>query len=118
MVDRKMNGGFYYNNILWLSPAYQSLSKSSRNLLHCLVTELRWTRKGKKKTYLNNGHLSFTEIAFKKRFGAVSMTYLKARNQLIEVGFITNSEEAKNLSSSKFLLTSHTAIICFFSLFT
>ena len=88
MVDRKMNGGFYYNNILWLSPAYQALTKSSRNLLHCLATELRWARKGKKNTYLNNGTLSFTEIDFKERFGSCSATYLKARNQLIEIGFI------------------------------
>ena len=88
MMDRKMRGGWYYTNEVWLSPAYQKLTLSSRNLLQCLVTEIRWSGKGKKRIYINNGEVSYTGVDFKKRFGCCSMTYLKARNQLIEVGFI------------------------------
>ena len=81
-------GGFYYQNEVWFSKAYQSLTPTARELLHCFLTELRWTRKGKKKTYTNNRDISFTESEFKGRYGCCSSTYIKARNQLIEVGFI------------------------------
>ena len=81
-------GGFYYPNEVWFSKAYQSLTPTARELLHCFLTELRWTRKGKKKTYTNNRDISFTESEFKGMYGCCSSTYLKARNQLIEVGFI------------------------------
>ena len=35
-----MNKGCFYRNELWFSPAYQSLSLSSRDLLQCLITEI------------------------------------------------------------------------------
>ena len=88
MTARPRKGGFYYSNEIWDSAAYQTLTKSARNLLHCFATELRWTGKGRKMRYTNNGELSFTEIQFKNMYGACSSTYLKARNQLIDVGFI------------------------------
>ena len=81
-------GGFYYSNEVWFSKAYQSLTPTARELLHCFLTELRWRRKGKKKIYTNNRDISFTESEFKGMYGCCSSTYLKARNQLIEVGFI------------------------------
>ena len=87
-TESRINGGWYYTNEVWFSPAYTSLTISSRNLLQCFLSELRWTGKGKKRQYLNNGEISYTEIAFKKRFRSTSSTYIKARNQLIEVGFI------------------------------
>ncbi|SVD34984.1 uncharacterized protein METZ01_LOCUS387838, partial [marine metagenome] len=36
--------GFYYNNELWYSNAYQKLRPAARELLHCLICELRWSR--------------------------------------------------------------------------
>ena len=83
-----MRGGFYYENKIWFSVAYQSLSKSARNLLQCFLTELRYKGKGNNKKYLNNGEISYTEIDFKNRFNSCSATYISARNQLIKVGFI------------------------------
>ena len=80
-------GGNYYNNQLFYSKAYQTLTKSSRNLLHDLINELRWSKIRNRKHYTNNGEISFTEIQYKKRHGS-SSTYLKARDQLIEVGLI------------------------------
>ena len=88
-------GGYYYNNELYYSQAYRSLSKAARDLLHCFLIELRWTWEKspikKKKDYVNNsnhGGVSFTEVQFKELHGYCSATYLNARNQLIEVGFI------------------------------
>jgi hypothetical protein len=83
-------GGFYYNNELYLSPAYLILPIGSRNLLHMLINELRWKKvKGSKaKAYTNNCEVSFTEVDFKELFGSASQTYINARNKLIEVGFI------------------------------
>ena len=81
-------GGFYYPNEVWFSKAYQSLTPTARELLHCFLTDLLWTGKGNKRRYTNNGDISFTESQFNGMYGTCSSTYLKARNQLIKVGFI------------------------------
>ena len=79
-----------YTNELYLSPAYQSLSKSARNLFHCFMNELRFTKGKYKKpsTYTNNGDVSFTVVQFRKIFGVTSQTYFDARDKLIEVGLL------------------------------
>ena len=55
-----------------------------------MFAELKYTGARKKKTfeYTNNGKISFTEYEWKKQRLGASATYLKARNKLIEVGFI------------------------------
>ena len=79
------------NKFYW-SEAYQSLTLSARNLLWCMVAELRFTgeRGNKKKPfqYTNNGSISFSETEFRKQGLGASGTYISARNQLIRVGFI------------------------------
>ena len=77
------------NNLYW-SKAYQSLNKSAQNLMWCLYAELKFSGSRKKGTfgYTNNGQISFTETEFRKNGLGVSQTYLNARNQLIEKGFI------------------------------
>lgn len=84
------NGGFYYNNELWFSKAYQKLNESSIRLLHCFLIERRWNPKTKEVT--NNGSISFTEVQFREIFGYTKTTYIKARNQLIECGLIKQTE--------------------------
>ena len=87
----KKKKGFYYTNDVWFSPAYQSLSNATRDLLQCMLTEFRRNRDKKSSSgwrVINNGEISFTEIDFKKLTGKCSSTYLSARNKLIEVGFI------------------------------
>ena len=81
---------FLLTNDLYWSKAYQSLTTSARNLLWCMVQELRFTGSWKKGTheYCNNGKISFTEIEFRKQGLGCSATYIKARNKLIEVGLI------------------------------
>ena len=78
------------NNNLYWSKAYQSLTISARNLMWCMVAELRFTGSRKKRTfaYTNNGKISFTEYEFKAQGLGASETYIRARNQLIRVGFI------------------------------
>ena len=77
-----------YTNELYFSPAYQSLSKSARNLFHCFMNELRFTKGKYRKPsiYTNNGDISFTVVQFKEMFGVTSQTYFNARDNLIEVG--------------------------------
>jgi len=79
-------------NELYWSNAYQSLTLSARNLLWCMVSELKFTgKRGSKKhpfVYTNNGDIAFTEYEWKKQGLGASGTYLKARNQLIKVGLI------------------------------
>jgi len=77
-------------NRLYWSEAYQSLTLSARNLLWCMVAELKFSGSRTKKTfeYTNNGKISFTEYEWKEQGLGASATYLNARNKLIEVGFI------------------------------
>ena len=91
----KKKKGFYYLNEVWFSPAYQSLSNATRDLLQCMLTEfkrekikIKSERFSNEWVVINNGEISFTEVDFKKLTGRVSATYLNARNKLIEVGFI------------------------------
>ena len=55
-----------------------------------MFAELKYTGSRKKKTfaYTNNGKISFTEYEWKKQGLGSSSTYLNARNQLIEAGWI------------------------------
>ena len=81
--------GSYFESEWLFSPAYMELPKSARDLLHCLIFELRFTQGNKKQfSFTNNGDISFTENQFKKEFGYASNTYLKARNRLIRNGLI------------------------------
>jgi len=70
------------------SDAYVDLPKSARDLLHCLVFELRYKTHKRGLSYYNNGDVSFTEIQFKEEFGYASNTYITARNKLIRNGLI------------------------------
>ncbi len=87
-MNLSKNSGWWYPNEVWFSKAYQDLTPAARELLHCMFNELRWSGKGNKKRYTNNGVISFTESQFNGVYGSCSSTYLKARNLLIEVGFI------------------------------
>jgi len=89
----KMKKGAFYHNEIWFSPAYQALSPRARDLFQCFLTELKKV-KGKKHRHrsqnwqvVNNGNISFTEKEYKAMTGSDS-SYIKARNKLIEVGFI------------------------------
>ena len=82
--------GFFFKAELLFSDAYVDLPKSGRNLLHCLVFELKFVKNKRKGrySYPNNGSVSFTEIQFKEEFGCASNTYITARNRLIHNGLI------------------------------
>jgi hypothetical protein len=79
------------NKFYW-SEAYQSLTISGRNLLMCMVAELRFSgfrgSKSKPFSYTNNKKISFSEAEFHKQGLGASGTYISARNKLIRVGFI------------------------------
>ena len=80
---------YFFKQELLLSKAYTDLPKSARDLLHCFVFELKYSKgRGKRYVYYNNGEVSYTEIQFKEEFGRVSNTYLTARNRLIKNGLI------------------------------
>ena len=83
--------GLYYSNELFMSKAYQELTPSARNLLQCLISELRWyprKSKGVGKRFRNKGEVSMSERQFIEYFQCSKDTYLRARNQLIKNGFI------------------------------
>ena len=90
MAKYKRLAGYFFRAELLLSDAYLDLSKSARDLLHCLVFELKFVKNKRtgRYSYPNNGSLSFTEIQFKKEFSSASNTYLLARNRLIRNGLI------------------------------
>ena len=95
-IKIKMKKGCFYRNDVWFSPAYQKLSLSARDLLQCLYTEISKAKIKRSWIAFKNGELSFTESEYKILTGRCSTTYLNARNQLIEVGFIEITHRGGN----------------------
>ena len=90
MAKNRRFAGYFFRAELLFSDAYVDLPKSGRDLLHCLVFELKFVKNKRKGrySYPNNGSVSFTEIQFKEEFGFASNTYITARNRLIHNGLI------------------------------
>ena len=90
MAKNRRFAGYFFRAELLFSDAYLDLPKSGRDLLHCLVFELKFVKNKRKGrySYPNNGSVSFTEIQFKEEFGCASNTYITARNRLIHNGLI------------------------------
>ena len=90
MAKNRRFAGYFFRAELLFSDAYMDLPKSGRDLLHCLVFELKFVKNKRKGrySYPNNGSVSFTEIQFKEEFGFASNTYITARNRLIHNGLI------------------------------
>ena len=104
------NAIFPFKAELLFSDAYVDLSKSARELLHCFVFELKYTRHKRGVSYYNNGDVSFTEIQFKEEFGYVSNTYITARNRLIRNGLVRQTyrggSHRGDMATYKILITS------------
>ena len=91
--NQKPQWGVWYTNELYYSSAYQALTLSARNLLHCLMSEVDVkSAKSRKRSdahiYPNNGEISFTQSQFMSQFHCVKQSYINARNLLIKVGCI------------------------------
>ena len=106
----RVNAGFFFKYELLFSTSYLELTKSARDLLHCLTMELKFSRKDNRISYPNNGSVSYTEIQFKEEFGRASNTYLTARNQLIKNGLIRQTYRGGmcrgDMATYKILITS------------
>ena len=104
------NAGYFFKGELLFSDAYVDLPKSARELLHCFVFELKYTRHKRRVSYYNNGDVSFTEIQFKEEFGCASNTYITARNRLIRNGLIRQTYQGGfcrgDMATYKILITS------------
>ncbi len=101
---------FPFKAELLFSDAYVDLQKSARDLLYCLIFELKYTRHKRGVSYYNNGDVSFTEIQFKEEFGCASNTYITARNRLIRNGLIRQTYQGGfcrgDMATYKVLITS------------
>ena len=95
-IKVKMNKGCFYRNDIWFSSAYLSLSISSRDFLQCLVTEINKAKVKGKWVSLRNGELSFIESDYIKLTKRSKQTYINARNQLIQTGFIKMTHRGGN----------------------
>ena len=80
--------GFYYHAFMRLSPAYQELSISARNLLFLMNVSVKFDWVKNEKHYRNNGRIGLPESEFSKYYNCASQTYYNARDQLITNGFI------------------------------
>ena len=105
------NAGFIFKAELLFSDAYVDLPKSGRDLLHCLVFELKFVKNKRtgRYSYPNNRSVSFTEIQFKEEFGYASNTYITARNRLINNGLIKQTHRGGmcrgDMATYKILIT-------------
>ena len=95
-IKVKMNKGCFYRNDIWFSSAYLSLSISSRDLLQCLVTEINKAKVKGEWVSFRNGELSFIESDYIKLTKRSKQTYINARNQLIQTGFIKMTHRGGN----------------------
>ena len=106
------NAGYLFKAELLFSDAYVDLPKSGRDLLHCLVFELKFVKNKRtgRYSYPNNRSVSFTEIQFKEEFGYASNTYITARNRLIRNGLIRQTYRGGfhrgDMATYKILITS------------
>ena len=102
--------GFFFKAELLFSDAYVDLPKSARDLLHCLIFELKYTKSKRGVSYYNNGEVSFSEIQFIEEYGCASNTYLLARNRLIRNGLIKQTYQGGtcrgDMATYKVLITS------------
>ena len=81
---------FLLRQDFYWSPAFQEILKmrSAVNLLIAMIEEMRFKKVMNSRKWLNNGSISFTEPEFFNEGLGSSSTHLRARNKLIEVGFI------------------------------
>jgi len=80
--------GFYYPVFMRLSPAYQELAISARNLLYLMAITAKFDWVKNEKHYRNNGRIGLPESEFRRYYNCVSQTYYNARDQLITNGLI------------------------------
>lgn len=92
--------GNYYWNECWFSKSYLTLPAKARDLLMCLLTELKKekVRVGKREKWaiVNNGDVSFTESSFRKLVGCSKETYRRSIHQLIGRGLIELTYQGGN----------------------
>ena len=89
---------FRYTNELYFSPAYQSLSKSARNLFHCLRNELRWPKgqHKKKRAYTNNGDVSCTIVQFREKRSGGGPSLMNAGVYLMEMDILEHLDRGQS----------------------
>jgi len=87
------NHGFYYPTLMKLSPAYQELAISARNLLYLMAITAKFDWVRNEKHSRNNGKIGLPESEFIKYYGGAKQTYYNARNQLITNGLIVQTRQ-------------------------
>ena len=85
--------GFYYPVFMKLSPAYQELAISARNLLYLMAITAKFDWVRNEKHSRNNGKIGLPESEFKKYYGGAKQTYYNARDQLITNGLIVQTRQ-------------------------
>ena len=88
--------GYWLNNELVTSKAYQDLNKSSFNLLWCLINECRPKRIPGKHLIYTKIEVSLSETHYIELWNTSKQTYINARNQLIRNGLIQQTYTGGN----------------------
>ena len=85
--------GFYYPVFMRLSPAYQELPISARNLLYLMAITAKYDIVKNEKHHRNNGRIGLPESEFRRYYNCASQTYYNARDQLITNGLIKQTKQ-------------------------
>ena len=91
--EKTPRSGFYYPVYMRLSPAYQELTISARNLLYLMAITAKFDWVKNEKQYRNNGRIGLPESEFRKYYNCASQTYYNARDQLIANGLIKQTRQ-------------------------
>ena len=85
--------GFYYPVFMRLSPAYQELAISARNLLYLMAITAKFDWVKNDNHHRNNGRIGLPESEFIRYCNCVKQTYYNARDQLITYGLIKQTKQ-------------------------
>ena len=91
--NKIQNHGFYYPTLMKLSPAYQELAISARNLLYLMAITAKYDWVKNEKHHRNNGRIGLPESEFIRYYGGAKQTYYNAREQLITNGLIKQTRQ-------------------------
>ena len=103
--------GIYKRRDLMSSDAYWELTGTAYRVLEIFLLKriIKRTEIGKHelKNIANNGQIIFTYIEAKEKYGISKSTFMRARDQLIEVGFIEISEHGGEHQPTRYAISNN-----------
>ena len=112
-MDRQLprSNGIYLERDLISSVAFWALNGAAMKVLMIFFLKRRINKKQNAKNEIknieNNGEIIFTYLEAQKKYGICKSTFLRARDRLIEVGFIEISDHGGEHHPTKYSISTN-----------